>query len=204
MHSLPFSVIRFLCKTFSKLLKFTLQNTLSGWCLKNSYIQIKHLHDHKNMRAGKQSELKRWGRQYRKNHTKQSKLFTSFNEWEHVCKKTKTKKRTFVGFITYSSEWKHFHWHWKFLLSYRPFFVALFFPIGLNIPLLFFANLFLLFYELRSIKNANYRIAKKIGNSFRFTNDLVAINDGNEFENLPMWTYFDTETFNETTKTETS
>ena len=63
---------------------------------------------------------------------------------------------------------------------------------------------FLLFYELKSIKNANYRIAKKIGNSFRFTNDLVAINDGNEFENLPMWTYFDTETFNETTKTETS
>ena len=119
-------------------------------------------------------------------------------------KKTKTKKRTFVGFITYSSEWKHFHWHWKFLLSYRPFFVALFFPIGLNIPLLFFANLFLLFYELKSIKNANYRIAKKIGNSFRFTNDLLAINDGNEFENLPMWTCFDTETFNETTKTETS
>ena len=35
-------VVRFLGKTFFKLLKFTLWNTvLHGWCFKNSYIQMK-------------------------------------------------------------------------------------------------------------------------------------------------------------------
>ena len=50
----------------------------------------------------------------------------------------------------------------------------------------FFANLFLFFYEsrwLKSIKNTNYGVARKFGNIFRFIDDLVAINDGNEFEN---------------------
>ena len=40
MHSLALSVLRFLCKTFSKLIKFTLRNTLlCGWLFKKSYIQ---------------------------------------------------------------------------------------------------------------------------------------------------------------------
>ena len=42
------------------------------------------------------------------------------------------------------------------------------------------------FYEstwLKSIKNSNYVVARKFGNIFRFTDDLIAINDGNEFEN---------------------
>ena len=50
----------------------------------------------------------------------------------------------------------------------------------------FFANLFLLFYEtrwLKSIENTNYGVARKCGNTFRFTDDLTAINEGNEFEN---------------------
>ena len=50
----------------------------------------------------------------------------------------------------------------------------------------FFANLFLFFYEsrwLKSIKNTNYGVARKCGNIFRFTDELIAINDGNEFEN---------------------
>ena len=50
----------------------------------------------------------------------------------------------------------------------------------------FFANLFLFFYEsrwLKSIKNTNYGVARKFGNIFRFIDDLIAINDGNEFEN---------------------
>ena len=36
---------------------------------------------------------------------------------------------------------------------------------------------------LKSIKNSNYGVAKKIGNVFRFADDLIAINDGNKFEN---------------------
>ena len=50
----------------------------------------------------------------------------------------------------------------------------------------FFTNLFLFFYEsrwLKSIKNTNYRVERKFGNIFRFIDDLIAINDGNESEN---------------------
>ena len=53
-------------------------------------------------------------------------------------------------------------------------------------PAPFFANLFLFFYEsrcLKSIKNSNYGVARKFGNIFRFIDDLIAINDGKEFEN---------------------
>ena len=53
-------------------------------------------------------------------------------------------------------------------------------------PAPFFANLFLFICEsrwLKSIKNTNYGVARKFGNIFRFIDDLVAINDGNEFEN---------------------
>ena len=42
------------------------------------------------------------------------------------------------------------------------------------------------FYEstwLKSIKNSNYVVARKFGNIFRFTDDLIAINDGNKFGN---------------------
>ena len=49
-----------------------------------------------------------------------------------------------------------------------------------------FANLFLFFYEsrwLKSFKNTNYGVARKFGNIFKFIDDLIAINDGNEFEN---------------------
>ena len=58
-------------------------------------------------------------------------------------------------------------------------------PMGSD-PAPFFANLFLLFYEsrrLKSIKNTNYGAARKFGNTFRFIDDLIAINNGNEFEN---------------------
>ena len=50
----------------------------------------------------------------------------------------------------------------------------------------FFANLFLFLHEcrwLKSIKISNYGVARKFGNIFRFIDDLIAINDGNEFEN---------------------
>ena len=53
-------------------------------------------------------------------------------------------------------------------------------------PVLFFPNLFLFFYEwrsLKSIKNTNYEVVRKFGNIFRFIDDLIAINDTNEFEN---------------------
>ena len=42
------SVLRFFCKTFSKLLNLTLRKTLfCRWFLKNSYIQIKKLYHYK-------------------------------------------------------------------------------------------------------------------------------------------------------------
>ena len=53
-------------------------------------------------------------------------------------------------------------------------------------PVLFFPNLFLFFYEsiwLKSIKNTNYEVVRKFGNIFMFIDDLVAINERNEFEN---------------------
>ena len=58
-------------------------------------------------------------------------------------------------------------------------------PMGSD-PAPFFANHFLFFYKCRwskSIKNSNYDVARKFGNFFRFVNDLIAINDGNVFEN---------------------
>ena len=33
------------------------------------------------------------------------------------------------------------------------------------------------------VKTTNYGVARKFGNIFRFIDDLIAINDGNEFEN---------------------
>ena len=53
-------------------------------------------------------------------------------------------------------------------------------------PVPFFANHFLFFYKSRwskYIKNSNYDVARKFGNFFRFIDNLIAINDGNVFEN---------------------
>ena len=58
--------------------------------------------------------------------------------------------------------------------------------VCLSVCMLIFASLFLFFYEsrwLKSINNTNYGVARKFGNIFRFTDDLIAINNGNEFEN---------------------
>ena len=71
------------------------------------------------------------------------------------------------------------------LLSDRFFRQVTGIPMGSD-PGPFFANLFLFFYEsrwLKSIKNTNYGVARKFGNIFRFIDDLIPINDGNEFEN---------------------
>ena len=57
MHSLALPVVRFLRKTFSRLLKFTLRNTaLKGWFFKNSYIQIKNLYGYKLARTEEKEE----------------------------------------------------------------------------------------------------------------------------------------------------
>ena len=48
------------------------------------------------------------------------------------------------------------------------------------------------FYEsrwLKAIKNTNYGVARKFSNIFRFIDDLMAINNGNEFENHYNETY---------------
>jgi len=52
-------------------------------------------------------------------------------------------------------------------------------------PAPFFANLFLYYYEskwLKKVQRSDLRRARKFGNTFRFIDDLVAINDGGEFE----------------------
>ena len=57
-------------------------------------------------------------------------------------------------------------------------------PMGSD-PAPFFANLFLYCYESRWIKRMkkeNNILARKFGKVFRFIDDLIAINDGNEFE----------------------
>ena len=53
-------------------------------------------------------------------------------------------------------------------------------------PLQFFADAFLFFYKskcLKSILNTNCGVARKFSHVFRFINDLITVNDGNEFEN---------------------
>ena len=53
-------------------------------------------------------------------------------------------------------------------------------------PAPFFANLFLHHYEsewLNLIKNQEYQRARKFSNAFRFIDDLIIINDSNEFLN---------------------
>ena len=56
-------------------------------------------------------------------------------------------------------------------------------PMGSD-PAPFFANLFLYYYEsewLTRLKSKDHKKARKFGNVFRFIDDLIAINDGNEF-----------------------
>lgn len=36
---------------------------------------------------------------------------------------------------------------------------------------------------MKSIKHDNYRIARKFGNAFKFADDIIAVNDGNELGN---------------------
>ena len=56
-------------------------------------------------------------------------------------------------------------------------------------PAAFMANLFLYYYEsrwIKELKRTNLTNARKFGNTFRFIDDLIAINDDGEFEkNFP-------------------
>ena len=57
-------------------------------------------------------------------------------------------------------------------------------PMGSD-PAPFFANLFLYCYEsrwMKRMKKENNILARKFGKIFRYIDDLIAINDGNEFE----------------------
>ena len=57
-------------------------------------------------------------------------------------------------------------------------------PMGSD-PAPFFANLFLYFYESKWVKMVmknDLRRARRFGNTFRFIDDLNALNDGGEFE----------------------
>ena len=72
-----------------------------------------------------------------------------------------------------------------FQVGYKIYRQVIGIPMGSDTAT-FFTNLFLFFYEsrwLKSIKLTNYGFARKFGNIFRFIDDLIAINDGNEFQN---------------------
>ena len=89
MHSLALFVLRFLSKTFPKLLKFKLQDTLlGGWFLKIHIFKKK-----KNVlvRAVKQSGLKRCSKWYRRNHSKQYKYFRRLMTGSRFVKKWRRK-----------------------------------------------------------------------------------------------------------------
>ena len=59
LHSLALLDPRFLCKAFSKLLKFTLRiNVLRVWFLRNSYIHRKYLYGYKIVKAANGYDLK--------------------------------------------------------------------------------------------------------------------------------------------------
>ena len=52
-------------------------------------------------------------------------------------------------------------------------------------PAPFWANLFLFYYEnewLKSVKKTNNILARKFGDTFRFIDDLIAMNGGGQFE----------------------
>ena len=54
-------------------------------------------------------------------------------------------------------------------------------------PAPFFANLFLYHYEslwLKKISKTNNTLARKFGNTFRYIDDLLALNDGKSFESF--------------------
>ena len=59
-------------------------------------------------------------------------------------------------------------------------------PMGSD-PSPFFANLFLYHYEsswLKNVKKSNNILARKFGCTFRFIDDLLALNDGHAFESF--------------------
>ena len=59
-------------------------------------------------------------------------------------------------------------------------------PMGSD-PASFFANLFLFYYEsqwIKTNKNTNFVKTKRLFNTFRFIDDLLTLNDGNEFSNI--------------------
>ena len=89
IHSLARSVLRFFVKLFPSYLSLPYQNTPREWFLRSLYFQINKFYDYKLARAAKRSELKRWSRYYCRNHTKDCKLFTSFNEWQQAHKESR-------------------------------------------------------------------------------------------------------------------
>ena len=71
-----------------------------------------------------------------------------------------------------------------FTLGERIFRQRIGIPMGSD-PAPFMANLFLYFYEakyVREVKSKDLFIAKKFRHTFRFIDDLLAINDDGEFE----------------------
>ena len=91
MHSLTLPVLRFLCKTFSKLLKFTLRDTLKKFKKIHIFKKKKKIYVHKLVRASKQSGLKRCSKWYRTNHTNQLKYLHRLMTGSRFVKKSRRK-----------------------------------------------------------------------------------------------------------------
>ena len=80
VHYLVLSVLRFFVKPFPNYLSLHWKIVFfRDDLLKDSYIQMKICYGYKLVRAAKISELKKSTKQYRRNHSKQCKLFTPFN-----------------------------------------------------------------------------------------------------------------------------
>ena len=80
VHYLVLSVLRFFVKAFPNYLSLHWKTVFfRDDLLKDSYIQMKNCYGYKLVRAVKISELKKSSKQYRRNHSKQCKLFTPFN-----------------------------------------------------------------------------------------------------------------------------
>ena len=72
----------------------------------------------------------------------------------------------------------------QFTLGDKVFQQIIGIPMGSD-PAPFMANLFLYYYEsrwIKKLKKKDLNIARKFGNTFRFIDDLMAINDNGEFE----------------------
>ena len=130
------------------------------------------------------------------------KLITVLNELVDFCFQGGTKKK--IAVTKFGAKWvsknskceltfdkkqikdgiKYLMDNCQFTLGDKVFQQVIGIPMGSD-PAPFMANLFLYYYEsrwIKELKKKNLIVARKFGNTFRFIDDLMAINDDGEFE----------------------